>query len=586
LPVARVFPAVRTMRVLLLYPRPPATFWSFEGALQLVGQKALLPPLGLITVAALLPRHWQLRLVDEQLREPTMADWRWAELVILSAMLVQRQSLKRLIAAAKAHNLPVAVGGPFASSTPDAPELRQADFLILDEGEVTIPHFLDALAWGETRGCFRSGGIRADVSCSPVPRFDLLDRSAYNVMAVQFSRGCPFQCEFCDIIVLYGRRPRTKEPHQLLRELEELHRLGWRGEVFLVDDNFIGNRRNVKRLLAELEPWQRSHAQPFRFTTEASLDLAADSELIAAMVRCGFHRVFLGIETPDGGSLQQAGKHQNLRHPLVAAVETIRGGGLQVMAGFILGFDGESAGAGERIARFVEATAIPLAMVGVLQALPNTALWQRLAAEGRLLEGDSGGSTAEPGNGEDSDAEGIAAGVQTHLLNFRPSRPMAEIAAELLACFDALYEPEAFLERAYRSCLQQGTAAAAGIPPARPGVAVRPDLIRGVLRLIWRQGLLRGSRGLFWARLAGLASRRPQALGDFLWLLLAEEHMLVYQREMHRQVEAQLASPLLRAPGPDGPPPQAEATQAATALGPIQSAPSSPLRQALPASRT
>ncbi|MEB3307022.1 MAG: B12-binding domain-containing radical SAM protein [Cyanobacteriota bacterium] len=528
---------MRAMRVLLLHPKPPSTFWSFEGALQLVGQRALLPPLGLITVAALLPAHWELRLVDEQVRAATAADWNWANLVILSAMLVQRQSLAGLISLAKAHGLPVAVGGPFATSTPQAPELRQADFLLLDEGELSVPPFVAAVEGGAVRGRFDAGGERADVSLSPVPRFDLLERDAYHVMAVQFSRGCPFQCEFCDIIVLYGRRPRTKEPGQLLRELEELHRLGWRGEIFLVDDNFIGNRRNVRRLLAELEPWQQRRGQPFRFTTEASLDLASDPNLIEAMVSCGFHRVFLGIETPDAGSLQQAGKHQNLRHPLLDAVATIRGLGLQVMAGFILGFDGESAGAGQRITAFVEETAIPLAMVGVLQALPNTALWQRLAAEGRLL--DAEGVEAEG-------AEAVDQGVQTHLLNFRPDRPMAEIAGEFLSCFDALYQPQAFLERAYRSCLQQGMAL-----PADAGAATgmrRPPagMMRALGTLSWRLGIRRSGRWAFWRRLIDLVCRRPGTLPDFLWLLLAEEHMVQYGREVHRQVEAQLASPWLR----------------------------------------
>jgi radical SAM superfamily enzyme YgiQ (UPF0313 family) len=524
------------MRVLLLHPKPPSTFWSFEGALHLAGQRALLPPLGLITVAALLPPHWELRVVDEQVRAATSADWNWAELVILSAMLVQRQNLARLIAEAKAHQLPVAVGGPFATSTPEAPELREADFLLLDEGELSIPAFVAAVEGGASGGRFHADGVRADVSLSPVPRFDLLDRAAYHVMAVQFSRGCPYQCEFCDIIVLYGRRPRTKEPGQLLRELEALHRLGWRGEIFLVDDNFIGNRRNVRRLLAELEPWQQRRGRPFRFTTEASLDLASDPDLIKAMVRCGFHRVFLGIETPDAASLQQAGKHQNLRHPLVDAVATIRGLGLQVMAGFILGFDGESAGAGQRITAFVEETAIPLAMVGVLQALPNTALWQRLAAEGRLLEAQGVEAVG---------AEAVDQGVQTHLLNFRPDRPMAEIAREFLSCFDALYQPQAYLERAYRSCLQQGTHLPVGAVPAMGLRRPPPGMLRALGVLLWRQGIRRSGRWLFWRRLIDLARRRPQTLPDFLWLLLAEEHMLHYTREVHRQVEAQLASPLL-----------------------------------------
>jgi len=536
------------MRALLLSPRPPSTFWSFEAALELVGQRALMPPLGLITVAALLPATWQLRLVDEQVRPVGEDDWRWAELVILSGMLVQRRGLARLIDAAKQRGLPVAVGGPFASSTPEAAELARADYLILDEGEITLPLFLAALERGERSGCFRADGARADVSQSPLPRFDLLDRSAYHMMAVQFSRGCPFQCEFCDIIVLYGRRPRTKEPQQLLRELEVLLKLGWRGEVFLVDDNFIGNKRNVRLLLAELQAWQRRHGRPFRFSTEASLDLAAEPELLEAMVHCGFQRVFLGIETPDPASLAQTGKRQNLRHPLVQSVETIRRAGLQVMAGFILGFDGEAAGAGERIQRFVEESAIPLAMVGVLQALPHTALWQRLAAEGRLLAESEPQQQAAP-----APAAAIDRGVQTHLLNFRPSRPMAEIATEFLSCFEALYEPAAFRQRALRSCLQQGSALTAatgehGATGERGGAGGWPrGLLRRLAGVIWRQGLLRADRGDFWRRLLELLWRRPDRCADYLWLLLILEHMLRYRGSVREQVLAQLASPLLQA---------------------------------------
>ena len=519
------------MRVLLLYPRPPRTFWSFDGALALVGRRALLPPLGLLTVAALLPRSWSLKLVDTQIGPVDDDTWAWAELVILSGMIVQRRDLAEQIAQAKARGLPVAVGGPFASSTPEAPELADADYLILDEGEITIPAFVAAVEAGERSGVFRAGGEKPDLTTSPVPRFELLDLNAYDTMAVQFSRGCPFQCEFCDIIVLYGRRPRTKTPAQLLAELEALHQLGWRGDVFLVDDNFIGNRHNVRLLLAELAEWQRRHRYPFSFTTEASIDLAADRPLIEAMVVCRFRRVFLGIETPDSASLVGARKLQNTRSPLLEAVDTITAQGLQVMAGFILGFDGEQPGAGERIAAFVSAAAIPVAMVGVLQALPNTALWQRLAREGRLLEGD----------------RRFADGVQTHLLNFVPSRPMAEIAAEFLGAFHSLYEPQAYLERAFACCRRLA-------PPLHPVQRRRGQglgRLRAVSVLFWRQGVRRQSRRAFWHHLGWIALRRPALLEEFLWMLALEEHFLAYREEVSREVNAQLAVlPAVPAPGP------------------------------------
>jgi radical SAM superfamily enzyme YgiQ (UPF0313 family) len=516
------------MNVLLVYPRFPKTYWSFHGVLELLGRQVLLPPLGLITVAALLPAEWALKLIDCNSREVTSDEWAWADLVICSAMLVQKQDLARQIELAKAANLPVAVGGPFVSSTPDAPELSAADFLILDEGELTIPLFLQALARGESRGRFTAAGEKPDVALSPIPRFDLLDLGAYSLMAVQFSRGCPFQCEFCDIIVLYGRKPRTKTPQQLLAELETLHALGWRGEIFLVDDNFIGNKRNVKSLLPELRSWQQQRHFPFVFTTEASIDLAADPSLMELMAACGFRRVFLGIETPDQASLLGAQKHQNMRSPLVEAVQAITASGLEVMAGFILGFDGEQAGAGARIVEFVEQSAIPLAMVGILQAFPHTALWHRLAREGRLIEA----------------ADDFDQGVQTHLLNFRPTRPMAEIAQEFLAAFRLLYDPHRYMRRVYRYSLKllEGRQHSRGQRNQPRPWTQGSGLLRGLVTLIWRQGLRRDTRWLFWRQLAAMAWRYPWGLDNYLWLLMLNEHFIDYQQLVQDQIEAQLRS--------------------------------------------
>ena len=514
------------MRVLLLYPQFPTTFWSLHGALELLGRKVLLPPLGLITVAALLPKQWELRLVDTNIRPVSAHDWAWAELVITSAMLVQRQDLAQLIRRAKQQQLPVAVGGPFATSTPEAPELREADYLILDEGEITIPLFLEAYARGKKQGQFKAEGERPDVHTSPIPRFDLLDLKHYSMMAVQFSRGCPYQCEFCDIIVLYGRKPRTKEPSQLLAELDCLHRLGWRGEIFLVDDNFIGNKRNVKRLLPVLLHWQRIHNWPFCFTTEASLDLAQDEELMIAMAMAGFRRVFLGIETPDQDSLKLTNKLQNTRHPLDLAVERITAHGLEVMAGFILGFDGETTGAGDRIVQFIERTGIPLAMVGILVALPNTALWHRLQKEGRLLES----------------TDAFDQGVQTHLLNFRPQRPMPEIAAEFLQAFATLYDPHSYLERVFRYCcaLDAGRRRISSEEHKGRPWNQSAALLRGIAVLCWRQGLLRKTRWLFWRRLWQISRQHPLILDEYLWLLMLNEHFIFYQASVNDQVQQQL----------------------------------------------
>ncbi|NJO86285.1 MAG: B12-binding domain-containing radical SAM protein, partial [Synechococcaceae cyanobacterium RM1_1_27] len=347
------------MRVLLVYPRFPKTFWSYEKILELVNRKVLLPPLGLVTVAAILPQTWEFKVVDCNIREVTDEEWEWAELVICSAMIVQKPDLLKQIALAKQKGKPVAVGGPYPTSLPEEMEAAGVDYMILDEGEITLPLFIEAIERGEQQGVFRSGGQKPDVTTTPIPRYDLLELSAYDSMSVQFSRGCPFQCEFCDIIILYGRKPRTKTPPQLLAELNCLYELGWRGSVFMVDDNFIGNKRNVKLLLHELKDWQAERGYPFRFDTEASLDLAEDDEMIELMLQCNFGAVFMGIETPDADSLQLTKKFQNTRSPLLDSIDKVTRAGLRVIAGFIIGFDGEKAGAGQRIVEFAELTGIP-----------------------------------------------------------------------------------------------------------------------------------------------------------------------------------------------------------------------------------
>src|ERR671933_929519 len=333
------------MRVLLLYPVFPKSFWSFDKTIELIGRKVSLPPLGLITVAAILPQSWEFRLVDRNVRFETEDDWAWADLVIISGMIVQKPDLVHLIREAKRRGKLVGVGGPYVTSVPESAQEAGADFLVLDEGEITLPLLVEALERGETSGIFSANGEKPDVTTTPIPRYDLLDLGAYSDISVQFSRGCPFQCEFCDIIVLYGRKPRTKTPAQLLAELDCLYNLGWRRGVFMVDDNFIGNKRNVKLLLKELKVWQEEHKFPFTFNTEASIDLAQDQELMDMMVACNFNAVFLGIETPDEESLQMTKKFQNTRNSLIESVELIAKSGLRVMAGFIIGFDGEKPGA-------------------------------------------------------------------------------------------------------------------------------------------------------------------------------------------------------------------------------------------------
>ncbi|WP_016951282.1 B12-binding domain-containing radical SAM protein [Anabaena sp. PCC 7108] len=509
------------MNVLLIYPLFPKSFWSFEKTLALLDRKAMLPPLGLVTVAAILPQEWNFKLVDRNIRQITEAEWAWADLVILSAMIVQKEDLLAQIQEAKRRGKRVAVGGPYPTALPNEVTDVGADYLILDEGEITLPLFIDAIARGESSGMFRSGGEKPDVSTTPIPRFDLLEFDAYAEMSVQFSRGCPFQCEFCDIIVLYGRKPRTKTPSQLLAELDYLYELGWRRSIFMVDDNFIGNKRNVKLFLKELEPWMVAHQYPFSFATEASVDLAQDQELMDAMVRCNFGSVFLGIETPDEESLAFTQKFQNTRDSLSEAVHKITRSGLRVMAGFIIGFDGEKTGAGARIVKFVEQTSIPTALFSMLQALPDTALWHRLAKENRLR----------------SKSANIN---QTTLMNFVPTRPLAEIASEYVEAFWELYEPSRFLDRAYRHYRILGEAT---YPKKGKGAKkqVNWKVLRALLIICWRQGALRNTRWQFWRNLWNMYKHNPGGISSYLSVCAQIEHFLEYRQIVRDEIEAQVA---------------------------------------------
>ncbi|MEH1767814.1 MAG: DUF4070 domain-containing protein [Nostoc sp.] len=508
------------MRILLVYPIFPKTFWSYEKILELVDRKVLLPPLGLVTVAAILPQEWEFKLVDRNIRPATEAEWAWADVVIFSAMIVQKQDLLDQIQEAKKRGKLVAVGGPYPTSVPHEVENVGADFLILDEGEITLPMFIEAIQRGETSGTFRATE-KPDVTSTPIPRFDLLELNAYDMMSVQFSRGCPFQCEFCDIIVLYGRKPRTKAPAQLLAELDYLYELGWRRGVFMVDDNFIGNKRNVKLLLKELKVWMAEHKYPFRFDTEASVDLAQDAEMLELMVECGFSAVFLGIETPDEDSLQMTKKFQNTRSSLTEAVQTITKAGLRPMAGFIIGFDGEKAGAGDRIVRFAEQAAIPSTTFAMLQALPNTALWHRLKKEGRLRENQNAN---------------IANINQTTLMNFVPTRPLEELAREYIEAFCTLYDPVQYLDRTYRCFLMMGL-------PSWKAPAKMPEwiVVKALLIVIWRQGIKRETRWKFWHHLFSILKRNPGVIEHYISACAHNEHFLEYRQIVRDQIESQLA---------------------------------------------
>jgi radical SAM superfamily enzyme YgiQ (UPF0313 family) len=377
------------VKVLMINPEFPDTYWSFRHALPFEGKRCAFPPLGLLTVSALLPDSWERKLVDLNVRSLSTADIDWADMVFATAMLVQKDSLKEVVKRCKARGKRVVLGGPYVTTTIE--DLPEADHIFLGEAETTLPQFIDDLARGEAKRSYQAIE-RPPLSATPLAHFHLADLKRYSAMSVQYSRGCPFSCEFCDIIEIYGRVPRTKSNQQMLAEFDALLALGWRGTVFIVDDNFIGNKKNVRQLLPELAEWQKRHNYPFSLLTESSVNLADDEPLLADMRDAGFRRVFLGIETPVAESLKEAQKSQN-RGDLLDSVQKIQSYGMEVMAGFIVGFDNDPLDIFERQIDFIRKSAIPLAMVGLLNALPDTQLWKRLEREGRLLGEASGNNT-------------------------------------------------------------------------------------------------------------------------------------------------------------------------------------------------
>lgn len=371
------------MKVLLIYPRYPDTFWSFRYALKFVNKKATHPPLGLLTVASLLPVDWEKKLVDLNIEPLNLEMIKWADLIMISAMSVQRDSAEKIINLAKTFNKKIVAGGPlFTSFWQDF--LEKVDHLVLNEAEITLPEFLNDLKRGTPKKIYTTKDF-ADLKTSPIPAYHLVNLKAYTSMCIQYSRGCPFNCEFCDVTNLFGKKIRTKTSQQILKELENLYTLGWRGSIFFVDDNFIGNKWKVKNeLLPTLIEWQKKHNYPFYFYTQVSINLADDEELILSMTEAGFNSVFIGIETPHEQSLKEVDKKQNVRRNLIEDVKKLQHLGLEVMGGFIVGFDNDPPNISDLIINFVKESKIVIAMVGLLNAPPGTRLYKRLEKEGRI----------------------------------------------------------------------------------------------------------------------------------------------------------------------------------------------------------
>src|SRR3954451_14950352 len=424
-------------KVLLIAPSfSGQSFWNFRAACEIYGARFPAPPLGLITVAALLPQYWQCRLVNRNTEELREADLDWADLVMTGGMLPQQPDTLRVIELAHIRGKPVVVGGPDVTSSPERYEA--ADFQVLGEAEGIIDAFITAWEAGVRQGVFEAEKFTADITRSPVPRFDLLTRAHYTYIGVQFARGCPFTCEFCDIIELYGRAPRVKTAAQMLTELDTLYDCGYRGWVDFVDDNFIGNKKAVKAFLPHLIAWQKAHGYPFRFSTEASINLADDDAFLALMREANFFTVFVGIESPDSDTLISMQKNQNPRRSLPDGVHKLYRAGMFVTAGFIVGFDSEKGTVAETMIDCIGATSIPVCMVGLLYALPNTQLTRRLGREERLFPPDYvTGRAAREGIGDQC----------TGGLNYETARPRREILSDYRTVLARIYGPAAYYER-------------------------------------------------------------------------------------------------------------------------------------------
>ena len=417
---------------LLLYPRHPPTYWGNNFALDLLGIRAAFPPLGLLTVAAMFPSRYNLRVVDLNVTSLEDTDLDWADLAFTSTMIVQRPSLEQVVERCNRAGVPVISGGPHPTTFHR--EMEGIDHFVLDEVEETFPAFLRDLENGTAKRVYRAPR-KPDVTVAPLPRFDLVDMNDYYSMCLQFSRGCPFDCEFCDITKLYGRVSRTKSPEQMVAEFDHLYELGWRGPLFLVDDNFIGNKREVTRLLPAIAEWQKERGHPFALSTEASVNLVRMNDLMDVMIEAGFDTVFLGIETPNPKALKKMKKPQNLSmrddNYLFAAVRKIQQKGMQVQGGFILGLDEDDESAFDAQIEFIQQTGIPIALVGLLTALKDTNLWERLKREGRLL---------------DKPIE-----INATSLNFKPQMDPATLVEGYLRVIGTIYDST--LENYFERCL-------------------------------------------------------------------------------------------------------------------------------------
>ncbi len=474
------------MRALFIYPEFPETFWSLRHALKFLGVKALGPPLPLLTVAAMLPPDWDKKLVDLNAEPLTDEHLAWADLAFVSAMTVQFPSADTVIQRCRAAGVKICAGGVHFS-TPGAP-FEPVDHLFIGEAEEILPLFLADLAQGKALPEYRASGFPSLVA-SPVPAWELLNQSHYLNMMVQVCRGCPHDCDFCHVIVQYGRTPRYKEPDQVVAELQGLYDSGWRRDITFADDNFICHHGKAKAILQAVSHWQAEHGYPFHFFAQASLEVVDDPELLPLMAQAGFVGLFLGIETPDPAALKECNKRQNLNRDLVGAVRAVQAHGIEVIGGFIVGFDSDSPNVFDHQADFIEEAAIPTAMINLLSAAPDTRLYLRLEAEGRLL-GDSDGDTA----------------MNAGCLNFIPKMGRQRLLAGYKNLLERLFAPEPYYQRvlAFMGHYRPNPLLPGRFPTHRERLAV--------LKILFALGFKEPGRRAFWSLLGSLLWHHPQSL--------------------------------------------------------------------------
>lgn len=482
------------MNILLISPQTPHTFWSFSHVLPFISKKAAFPPLGLVTVAAMLPRHWSLRLVDLNVESLADEQIAWADYVFLTGMIIHEASVRSVIQRCKRQDKVIIGGGPLFTTGHE--RFAEVDHFVLGEAELVVDELVADMERRRLQRYYTSAA-KPDLDRTPIPRWDLLDMRQYARMSVQFSRGCPFNCEFCDIIVMYGRVPRTKSPEQVIAELDALRSAGWKGSVFIVDDNFIGHKSRAKALLRELIAWRERRRVKWTFLTEASLNLADDPELLALMARAGFTSVFVGIESPEEASLAECAKSQNQRRDLIAAVQTIQNAGLEVMGGFIVGFDSDKPGIFEQQRRFIREAGVVTAMVGLLTALPETRLFKRLAEEGRIL-------ATSTGNNLDA------------VLNYIPTMNRQTLIDGYRRLVQELYSPKEYYSRIlvflrhYR--------------PVGARLQLRWQDISAFIKSLWIMGVATRGRRQYWGFLVRALVTHPRAFSLAAQLAITGYH--------------------------------------------------------------